>query len=107
MDFLKRIVERVRAFARSNPVWASVISVAIIDSPQWIGSVWGLFTNEPLFPWVRSHVFGGGLMPAFSPYMVTVPVGVVLLAFTWYAGIKAKLKVKYGSNNGFGYSLGQ
>jgi hypothetical protein len=60
-----------------------VISFVIITLPQLSNAVWGLFSSEPLFPWLHRWAMGA-MIPRFSPYWVTVPVGLAMFGITVY-----------------------
>jgi hypothetical protein len=44
--------------------------------PQWVASVWSLFSSEPIFQWLGEHHM---LRLPFSPIYITGPVSIVLL----------------------------
>jgi hypothetical protein len=55
---------------------AAAASFLFIFLPQWAGSAWALFSNEPLDVWLARQHFPN--FP-FSPLWITGPIGTVLL----------------------------
>src|SRR6266542_1599855 len=67
---IKRWIER-------HPLLATIASFAVLTAPQWVASVWALFSSEPLIPFLIKHNvphFG------FSPWFVTAPLGILMFA---------------------------
>src|SRR5262249_6642846 len=67
---------------KEHRMTATIIAIgAVILNwlPQWLASVWSLFSSEPMFPWLSHHV------PFhFSSLFVTVPISAaVILAISW------------------------
>ncbi len=63
--------------------WSSSILVLIfVTGPQWLSAVWSLLSNEPL-----AYRLAEGLnvrLPEWSPYWVTVPLGLGMLLYLGY-----------------------
>lgn len=49
-----------------------------ITFPQWLAGTWSLFSSTPLFVRLKSM---GLTMPQFSLYWVTIPLGLVFIAY--------------------------
>jgi hypothetical protein len=60
----------------------TAISVAVIGAPQWVSSVWSLFSSEPLVPWLSAR---GIPHFAFSAWSVTIPIGVAMFGIVLWA----------------------
>jgi hypothetical protein len=56
-------------------LWAAVILV-FSSFPQWLASVWSLFTAKPLYLWLQEK---GIAMPHFSLLWITAPIGICLI----------------------------
>src|SRR6266446_329826 len=67
----------------------TIIAFVFISLPQWVQAVWGLFSNEPLIPWLRSK---GVAMPSFSLLWITWPIGLLLLALILWNIVKQNRK---------------
>ena len=69
---------------KRHPLLATVISLAVIESPQWLSSVWALFTSEPLVPvvmcWLQRHDLPAIYIPAWVPRLL----GITMLAIIGY-----------------------
>lgn len=72
-----------RILARLGPYRWTIVGFLVIDSPQWVTAIWNLGHSEPIFV-VAARQPWGHLVPSFSPYYVTVPVGLLMWALTWY-----------------------
>ena len=60
----------------------AVGAILFIAAPQWLKNVWGLFSSEPLVPWIAKKLPERWRQVSwlkFSPYWVTMPVGVLFL----------------------------
>ncbi len=67
---LKRWIER-------HPLLATIVSFAVLTAPQWVASVWALFSSEPLIPWlIKSNIPHFG----FSAWLITAPLGILMFA---------------------------
>jgi len=64
--------------------WAVVILV-LSDFPQWLASVWSLFTAKPLYLWLQEK---GITMPHFSLLWITWPTGLFLLGILVFNSIR-------------------
>jgi hypothetical protein len=63
----------------------TAISVGIIGAPQWVSSVWSLFSSEPLIPWLTAHNIPHF---AFSPWFITVPLGLGMFGIILWPQLK-------------------
>lgn len=77
--------QRVRDWFVRHWFFAGCITVIFVSIPEWINSVWGLFSPEPIFQVIARRV-GGINMPTFSPYWLTIPVS--LLMFFYLVNLK-------------------
>ena len=59
-----------------HPVVVTIMSVLVVSLPQWIESVWSIFSSEPLAVVLRRSI----VMPLFSAYWITVPCGLLMFA---------------------------
>src|ERR1700694_1823320 len=60
---------------RRHPVISAGFSFVVVFLPQWVSSVWSLFSNDALVP----RLLARGLpYPAFSPWLITIPVGALM-----------------------------
>ena len=66
---------------KNRPIAWTVFSIAVISFPQWVGSIWSLFKEEPLVPFIVAKT--GLKMPGFSPYWITVPLGILMFFFSY------------------------
>jgi hypothetical protein len=60
---------------------AAFAAFAFGAAPQWIASVWSLFSSEPLVPWLARHKVP--TLP-FSPLWVTGSISVILIAAIFF-----------------------
>src|SRR2546430_629449 len=62
-------------FVRRHPLMFGIFSFVVFTTPQWIVSVWGLFSSEPIIPWLIRHK-----VPhlAFSAWFITAPIGALM-----------------------------
>jgi hypothetical protein len=67
---------------------ATGFSLVVGAAPQWINSVWGLFSSEPLVPWLLRHNIPHPHL-AFSPWWITAPVGAIMFLIVLW--IEAKV----------------
>lgn len=56
---------------------ATGLCFAIGTIPQWVSSVWSLFMNEPVVPWLLKQ---GVPQIAFSAWWITAPTGAAMFA---------------------------
>ena len=66
---------------RSNPILWTVLSFFVIALPQWFESIWSLFYEKP-FATVLRNWMGDTMMPSFSPYWITIPIGLLMFGLT-------------------------
>ncbi len=57
--------------------WA-VFSFLGGSCPQWVESMWSLWSDEPLLEVLEKQPWGSTLVPEFSPFWITVPLAVVM-----------------------------
>lgn len=75
----------MRKFIKLHPIWSFLIVAAIWDIPQWLASVWSLFSTEPLAKFVSDRLHNAGMvMPHFSPYWITTPLALMMFAVLLY-----------------------
>src|SRR6266436_5414181 len=74
---------------RRHPLLAAILSFGIIPAPQWLASVWALFSSEPLVPWLMRHHIAH---LSFSPWLITIPVGVLMFVGILLVQWKVPLK---------------
>src|SRR5690348_11231215 len=77
---------RVIYWIRRHPLLATGFSLIVGAAPQWVGSVWGLFSSEPLVPLLIRQ---GVPHFSFSAWWITAPIG--LLMFVTVVVIEAKV----------------
>lgn len=87
-------------FIRSHPFSFTVICFLVIDLPEWVASIWSLFSSEPLAQIISRNWIGLG-MPEFSPYWITIPLGLFMFAVLFWQlkknGVKdVRPKMGYG-----------
>jgi hypothetical protein len=68
--------------ARHPWLWLC-FSFIVIWFPQWAASVWSLFSTEPLVV-VVSNKLHAMTIPTFSPYWITIPLGLAMFAYLIY-----------------------
>jgi hypothetical protein len=68
---------RLVYWIRRHQLLATVVSFAVLTAPQWVASVWALFSSEPLVPWFFRHHIP---RLAFSPWFITAPLGLLMFA---------------------------
>jgi hypothetical protein len=68
---------RLKAWIERHPLLATLTSFAVLTIPQWVASVWALFSSEPLIPWLVKHD-----IPhlGFSAWWITIPTGLFMFA---------------------------
>lgn len=72
-------------FPAKHPYWWLLITIAIIGFPQWFGSVWGLFNTEAAIPTISKWLVENHMtLPQFSPYWITVPLGLAMFFWLMY-----------------------
>src|SRR5207244_13420039 len=71
----------MRNWIRRHPLIAALTAFAFGAAPQWIASVWSLFSSEPLVPWLARH--NVPTLP-FSPLWVTGSISVILIAAIFF-----------------------
>ena len=71
----------MRNWIRRHPLIAALAAFAFGAAPQWIASVWSLFSSEPLVPWLARH--NVPTLP-FSPLWVTGSISVILIAAIFF-----------------------
>jgi hypothetical protein len=64
------------SWIRKHPWLATILSFVVVTAPQWIASVWALFSSEPLLPWLVRHNFP---RLVFSPWWISGSIGAILL----------------------------
>src|SRR5437667_2666665 len=76
---------RVKRCIERHPLLATIASFAVLTAPQWIASVWALFSSEPLIPWLIKHNvphFG------FSPWFITAPLGILMFTTVLFFNLR-------------------
>ena len=67
-------------FVTRHPfIWTS-LSFAIGTLPQWVASIWSLYSKEPLVPYLGRR-FGLTTPKWWYPYLVTVPLAVAMFGY--------------------------
>jgi predicted nucleotidyltransferase len=75
----------VRKFIKLHPIWSALVVGAIWDVPQWLASVWSLFSADPLAKVISGKLQKEGLvMPHFSPYLITTPLALFMFGVIMY-----------------------
>src|SRR5688572_6158413 len=76
-------IDSAKAFANAHPYLLSLLSILIVSAPQWISSVWSLFSGEPLFVWLSKTRLGKRAAPILRilPVVIGAPL---LLAVGWF-----------------------
>ena len=65
----------------SNPILRTALSFLVIALPQWFESMWSLFYEKPFATVLRNRM-GDTMMPSFSPYWITIPIGLLMFGLT-------------------------
>jgi hypothetical protein len=72
--------------SKRRVVLGTVASILVIGLPQWLSAVWSLFSGEPL-----AKVFSRSIRTlSFSPFWITVPLGLALFVLVLYEFRRAK-----------------
>ena len=74
---------------KKHPVLGTILSLGIISLPQWAAAVWSIFSSEPMAVVVRRSL-GDIVMPPFSAYWITVPLGLSMFASILYEVRKSR-----------------
>ncbi|HUK55100.1 MAG TPA: hypothetical protein VLY20_00385, partial [Nitrospiria bacterium] len=69
-------------FILRHPVLWTSFSFLFIFLPQWLASVWSLFSPDPLVKIIYSKV--GLTMPTFSSYWISIPIGFLMFGYLIY-----------------------
>src|SRR2546427_7059659 len=76
----------LRRLAKRHPLLVAVLGFVIIEFPQWLQGIWGLFSKAPLAP-ILEHWLKARRMPHFSAHWITLPLGCFVLIWvvveTW------------------------
>jgi hypothetical protein len=74
---------RLKRWIQRHQLLASVLIFAFITAPQWLASVWALFSSEPFVSWLMRHD-----VPhfRFSSWWITAPVGAVMFLIVVWIG---------------------
>jgi hypothetical protein len=73
----------LRKFAQKYPLEYAGICFFVGTLPQWIASVWSLWSSEPL-----AYKLSGGLnmsFPELSGYWISIPIGLLMFGYLLYA----------------------
>jgi hypothetical protein len=71
-------------FFKRHPLISGALVIMIVKGPEWLSSVWGLYSPAPFIPWMAQHwplAFLSGIHPSAS--WITDPIGVFLLFLIW------------------------
>jgi hypothetical protein len=86
-----------RQWLKGHPMIAACLAVGAVLLnwlPQWVASVWSLFSSEPMFKWLGNHH-----MPrlTFSPSYITAPITIGLLVIILWGLFSPVRKSKLSS----------
>jgi hypothetical protein len=77
---------RIVYWIRRHPLLSTCICFFVSGLPQWVSAIWSLFHyDEPFIPWMMRHSFP---TLAFSPWFITVPLGLMMFAAVIFIQIK-------------------
>lgn len=71
---------KVKRFIEKHPYISFLVTFAFITLPQYIESIWSLFTDKPLVPTVYKW-FGSARLPEVSMSwlnIITIPIGIIM-----------------------------
>lgn len=91
----------LRRIAERHPFWSTVFAFVVVSFPEWLSSVWGLFKSEPLAMVVHRRFIAMNL-PQFSPYFITIPIGLVMFSFIVYCIIRQR---KFSFDYAYGLAI--
>ena len=89
-------MEHKTNFAAKHPLVTFVFTIAVFSLPQWFQSIWSLFFSNPPVPAIFKY-WKENDMPTFSPYWITVPLGLVMFAYLIYEIKKSKGQATAGA----------
>lgn len=69
-------------FPEKHPIAWVCLCVGVVSLPQWLSGTWALFSDEPLAKVVARNL--DMMEIPFSPYWITVPLGLLMFAFAFY-----------------------
>jgi hypothetical protein len=82
-------------FAERRPVLAAAVSFLLVTLPGSISSIWSLVNDRPLAVVARERL-GGAVVPSFSAYWITIPLGLAMfLAVLYVVNRKQQLAFNY------------
>jgi hypothetical protein len=70
------------SLVRKHPLWWAASTFAFVSFPQWVQSIWGLWSADPLAPLIIAKLNAMDI-PTFSAYWITLPVGLVMFFLIW------------------------
>ena len=74
----------MRSFIRRHPYIWTVIAFLVWDLPQWLGSLWGLFSANPIVKVLSENLRKHATrMPHISAFWVTTPIAFVMFGAVW------------------------
>jgi hypothetical protein len=75
------------SWVKRHSWFATIGGFAVLTAPQWVASVWALFSNEPLIPWLIKHHIPHF---SFSAWWITAPLGIAMLTAVWWLRSRKK-----------------
>jgi hypothetical protein len=69
-------------FPEKHPIVWTCLCVGTVGLPQWLSGTWALFSDEPLAVAVARSIKVNDI--PFSPYWITVPIGLVMFGYLAY-----------------------
>jgi hypothetical protein len=82
--------KEMSSWIRRHPWLTTIFSFVVVTAPQWIASLWALFSAEPLVSWLLRHNFP---RLVFSPWWISGSIGgiffIVILSVLWRRDVGA------------------